>query len=86
MLVMMLLMLVMILTEVLINGCGEDGDDDDNDDGDIAVDREVVRGISESMKVSLSMAVLIKLLMNEDNAYSLILVTFFCAVIKKICD
>ena len=29
MLVMMLLMLVMILTEVLINGCGEDSDDDD---------------------------------------------------------
>ena len=71
---MMLLMLVMILTEVLINGCGEDGDDDDNDDGDIAVDREVVRGISESMK----------LLMNEVNAYSLVLVSFFCVQkIKK---
>ena len=38
---------------VLTNGCGEDGDDDD----DLAVDSDVVRGISESMKVSLSMAV-----------------------------
>ena len=37
---------------VLTNGCGEDGDDDD----DLAVDSDVVRGISESMKVSLSMA------------------------------
>ena len=66
----------MILTKVLINGCGEDGDDDNND-GNIAVDREVVRGISESMK----------LLMNEVNAYSLVLVSFFCVQkIKKICD
>ena len=61
-------MLVMILTEVLTNGCGDDGDDDDNDD-DIAVDSEVFRGISESMKLSLRMTVLIKLLMNGDNAH-----------------